>query len=232
MTVLADERARVERAKQKVVEARIFYQFFRRFPGDSSAGIEEIYRKALDQEQVDDGTPEKFWIGGDEVTLENLERLRPLLLQGVQSERYGHLKIVPASDSQVEQREQQEKETLLKQIRDRLKKRGTPTPVIEAEIRNRYSWMNLEELQAKLSEVENVAALRSKSPEELRQGIHDARERSSSGLPPLPEMYTAEKIRKLSADELRKVNRTYGHEAVNARLGVISRPQVGSTWSR
>lgn len=221
MTVLQDHKSQLEREKTAADEARAFYLFFRKFPGDDSKANELMYRKALGQKEVNGS-----WEGGDDVTLENLEQVRPLLIQGVQ---YGDtlLQIFPASDVQVEERTDREKKGLIQALTDRLK--GSMSADMLAAEQKRWQYMNTTELQVKLDEAARRAQMKGLTPARLREVIRGER---PSTLPKLPDEITPEVIRKADTATLRKWNRLYGQQQINDRLGVVPRSQVGTVWSR
>jgi hypothetical protein len=122
-----------------------------------------------------------------------------------------------------------ERQHLISQISSRLQRQGYTAQSVEGEIRNKFAFMNLEELRADVAKANEEQRLRNLSPKALLQEIK-ANARPSRE--PLPERYTAQVLRGLSKEELRKVSERFGFDAVNQRLGVIAAQQPGICWSR
>jgi hypothetical protein len=85
----------------------------------------------------------------------------------------------------------------------------------------------IESLRTAAQEVRERKAFRDMSVEQLREYTRKQREQTSpAAAPQLPAEVTAQKIKAMSPDEIRRLNRVYGQDAVNTRLGYV-KPVIG-----
>jgi hypothetical protein len=92
--------------------------------------------------------------------------------------------------------------------------------------RRKLRHLDIEWLRAKAQEIKARRHFRSMTKEELKMHLRHQRDQNTPAPLELPAEFTPEKIRSLSVEEIKKLNRIYGHDVVNARLGYV-KPEIG-----
>jgi hypothetical protein len=87
--------------------------------------------------------------------------------------------------------------------------------------------MNIDELEAELKEVIERREMSGMSKEALHKGIKKVYAPIPS-IRQIPPEIDASTIKRMSVEQIKQLNRVYGKDLVNERLGVKPRPQVGS----
>jgi hypothetical protein len=181
---------------------------------------------AVKQFMLDD---ENYW-HGDDVDTEGLLASIPY------HEASGHFKAMP--DEWVEEREleaaeeaeetrKQRKGVLIRELLG-LQKEHT-SPAVYAMLESKYKIWDVPLLEQELAEVIRKRELGPLTAPELHKFI-------KKGTAPVPNMSTKQipdditpsAIKNMSPEQIRTLNRVYGKDLVNQRLGVVPRPQVGS----
>jgi len=120
------------------------------------------------------------------------------------------------------QLEQQERAALIEEIALDY----SPVEFAQNLQRRKLQHVDIEYLRAKTQEIKDRRHFRSMSKEDLRKHLRHQRDQNTPATLELPAEYTPEKIRSLSVEEIKRLNRIYGHDVVNARLGYI-KPEIG-----
>jgi len=204
MNSLEQDRAALAAQERNAREGQALYQFFKKHPELDMQANENLLRQHHH---------------GEEITLETLEESAAYLGDRIASKSYEAVERAKQHEAErVEESRKQEKGRLVAEIAGRLKGAGVSALAIEGEIRNRYAHMNNAELQAKIDSLDEAARLRSMTHSELRK---EARaNHAQPQAPDLPAEYIPQRIKAMTAPELRKLMERYGANKVNERLGV------------
>jgi hypothetical protein len=207
---LAEDRAELARSQRAAREERAVFFFLKAHPESNYAAAIDLLRQHHH---------------GEELTPETLEESANFLVAR------GELQ--PISQAQIAEAEEKERNTLLGHIRDRLTKSGLPQYAVEAEIKNRFQFMSVDELKQKIADQDLAKQLRSKTTAELREQVRA----QSPALSPsvLPAEYTREKLVQLVKADLpafRALVKRYGSSQVDSRLGVVASTKPGVSWTR
>jgi hypothetical protein len=175
---------------------------------------------------------EDYWSGGGGIHFDTPDT-QSLLESVAYHEARGSFRALP--DEWVEKRQleaaeeaeearKQRKGVLIRELLG-LQKEHT-SPAVYAMLTSKYQIWDVPLLEQELAEVIRRRELGPLSKEQLHAVVKKGNTPAPQMLQ-LPESYTPQVIKALSAEQLKALNKKYG-KLVNDRLGVVPRPQVGS----
>lgn len=126
------------------------------------------------------------------------------------------------ADEQLAQQQAQERASLIEEIVADY----SPSQFAQDVQRKKLQGFSIERLQAKAQEIRDRRFFRSMSKEELKAYLRQQRDLNTPAPLELPAEITADAIKRMDPNEIRRLNRIYGRDVVNARLGYV-KPEIG-----
>lgn len=102
----------------------------------------------------------------------------------------------------------------------------SPVPHAQQLHRHKLRGVPTSNLQTMAEEIRDRKRFRQMSKDELKKYLRQQREQNTPAALELPAEFTPEKIRNLSVEDIKNLNRVYGRDVVNQRLGYI-KPEIG-----
>jgi hypothetical protein len=214
ITLAQDRQARALQ-DQRVREDKAWELFATKYP--------EFNNQAIRNVLCDPG-----YYNGDEITVETLEESLPFMIASKRISALGGDYIeayqLREAEAQDEARRQR-KGVLIREILGLSKEHMSETSY--AFLQQKLPLMNIDELEADLKEIIERREMNGMSKEALHKGIKKVYTPIPS-IRQMPADITPSVIKRMSAAQIKALNRTYGEALVNERLGVIKRAEVGS----
>jgi hypothetical protein len=214
MITLAQDRQARALQDQRVREDKAWELFATKYPEFNNMAIRNVL--------CDPG-----YYNGDEITVETLEESLPFMIASKRISALGGDYIeayqLREAEAQDEARRQR-KGVLIREILGLSVEHMSTTSY--AFMQQKLPLMNIDELEAELKEVIERREMNGMSKEALHKGIKKVYTPIPS-IKQIPPEIDASAIKRMSAEQIKQLNRVYGKDLVNERLGVKHTPEVG-----
>lgn len=168
------------------------------------------------------------YYNGDEITAETLEESLPyfITIGSISALGGDYIEAYQLREAEAQDKARRERKgVLIREILGLSKEHMSETSY--AFMQQKLPLMNIDELEAELKEVIERREMSGLTKEQLHKGIKAATTPRPS-IKQIPPEIDASTIKRMSAEQIKQLNRVYGKDLVNERLGVKPRAEVGS----